>query len=329
MDLNESDPYLRIWRNVCSTAQTSFGHPVEECWFLFPASGIGDQMLMLSLLPAFRRHHPGKILVCADQRMKSLLHLYHSYFDGLIFVEGVNVWGMKPYTRFAPGHPYIPWNGVHGDGRLYEFCLDHDISLADLTRHLMHLPRSAGTAPPIVPDSVRAEAGQRFRGLGLVPGKTVILAPVANSIPHAIPRDWWTSVVRLLAAKGLTVALNQRNGSRGFDAVTLAHDTQIPGTVPFDCPLAEVIPLAELAGYHLSARSGISEILSFAAARGKVVYPIGPAAPGASGDGLDWRPSHLGAGGTVGLRRLYGNAACQEINVLPSTTPEEVLAGWF
>ena len=330
MDINESDPYLRIWRNVCSIARENFNYPVDGSWFLFPASGIGDQMLMLSLLPAFRRHHAGKITICADPRMKSLLHLYHGYFDGLVLVDGVNVWAMKPHTRFALGHPFFPWNGVHGDGRLYEFCLDHDISLADLTRHLMRLPRSAETAPPVVPDDVRSEAEQRFRALGPVPGKTVILAPIANSIPHVIPKEWWTALVRLLAAKGLTVAVNQRNGSRGFDMITLTHDTLIPGAIPFDCPLAEIIPLADLAGYHLSARSGISEILSYSTARGKVVYPIGPASPGTgSGDGFDWRASHLGAGGTVGIQRLYGNAACQEINVLPTTTPEEALRGWL
>ncbi len=330
MDINESDPYLRIWRNICSIARENFNYPVDGSWFLFPASGIGDQMLMLSLLPAFRRHHAGKITICADLRMKSLLHLYHGYFDGLVLVDGVNVWAMKPHTRFALGHPYFPWNGVHGDGRLYELCLDHDISLADLTRHLMRLPRSAETAPPVVPGDVRGEAEQRFRALGLVPGKTVILAPIANSIPHVIPKEWWTALVRLLAAKGLTVAVNQRNGSRGFDMITLAHDTVIPGAIPFDCPLAEIIPLADLAGYHLSARSGISEVLSYSTARGKVVYPIGPASPATgSGDGLDWRASHLGAGGTVGIQRLYGNAACQEINVLPTTTPEEALESWL
>ncbi|MBM3545472.1 MAG: glycosyltransferase family 9 protein [Alphaproteobacteria bacterium] len=327
MEPNKNDPYLRLWQNICQMHRQNLGYPVEESWFLFPAAGIGDQVLLLSLLPAFRQHHGGKITICADPRMESLIQLYRGYFDGLISVDGVNVWAFRPHMRFALGQPYVPWNAVHGEGRLYDFCLDHDISLADLTRHLLHLPRSAATAPPIVPDVVRGEAERRFRALGLVPGRTVILAPVANSIPARMPKEWWARLVQLLAEKGFTVAVNQRNAARGFDMITGADDGPIPGAIPFDCPLAETLPLADLAGYHLSARSGISEILAFSTAKGKILYPIGPS-PSPGPDGLDWRISHLGAGGTVSIPRLYGRA-CEEINMLPQTTPDEVLKGWL
>lgn len=324
---NQNDPYLRLWQHICQAHRERFDYPVEASWFLFPAAGIGDQALLLSLLPAFRQRHSGKITICADPRMDSLIQLYRGYFDGLIAVDGINVWALRQHTRFALGYPYIPWNSVHGDGRLYEFCLDHDISLADLTRHLLHLPRDAAVAPPIVPEAVRREAEQRFHALGLIPGRTVILAPVANSIPAKMPKEWWARLVLLLAQKGFAIAANQRNAARGFDSVSTADDGPIPGTIPFDCPLAETLPLADLAGYHLSARSGISEILSYSAAKAKVLYPIGPS-PSPGADGFDWRISHLGAGGTVAIPRLYGQP-CEEINVLPHTTPDEVLKGWI
>jgi hypothetical protein len=99
--------------------------------------------------------------------------------------------------------------------------------------------------------------------LGLALGRTVILAPTSRTLTPP-PPAFWEGLIARLRAEGWTVCHNlsasEREAGEGF-----------PGCVPLVCPLSELLPLAELAGWVISARSGICELLSTADIRLTIV----------------------------------------------------------
>jgi hypothetical protein len=135
------------------------------------------------------------------------------------------------------------------------------LHLLDLYRRLFRLPTGAPLLRPTVPPSAYDEALRRFRHQGLPAGRTVLLAPAAASI-KTHPQAFWQALVRDLRKAGWTVAMN----------TPVAADP-LEGTVPLAFPLREAIPMAELAGWVVSSRSGLCDLLSTARCRLTVVYP--------------------------------------------------------
>ncbi len=94
---------------------------------------------------------------------------------------------------------------------------------------------------------------------GLAKGKTVIVAPEANSITQ-LDTALWNRIIEGLEQKGYTVIMNvtQNEGYRAPD---------------YFCAYAESVPLLEYAGHFLGLRSGLCDIVSSAKCRKVVIYP--------------------------------------------------------
>ncbi len=240
-----------------------YGPPMAltgDTWGLISPYGIGDTYLLCAL---------SRQLLAGSGDAVSLLARPSHRDVGLLFPEGiarlsaldeVDLPLLRSWRRQGPprrGIPLVahPLNLALADGPLPR------LHLLDLYRRLFRLPPEAPLLRPTVPPAVCDEALRRFRHLGLPAGRTVLLAPAAASI-KTHPQAFWQALVRALRKAGWTVALN-----------TPMATEPLEGTVPLTFPLGEAIPMAELAGWVVSSRSGLCDLLSTARCRLTVIYP--------------------------------------------------------
>lgn len=103
-----------------------------------------------------------------------------------------------------------------------------------------------------------------FEKENLLPQKTVVLAPYAETIP-SMPNDCWVYIANVLKKKGYCVCTNSSGKS----------EPVIPGTKRVFYSYSEMIPALEVAGYFIGVRSGLCDIISSAQCKKIIVYPKG------------------------------------------------------
>lgn len=137
-----------------------------------------------------------------------------------------------------------------------------DIHLLDMYRLILRIPPYIQllTRPKVAEADVES-AKQKFAALKLPQGNTAIIAPHANST-STLPPAFWERLAERLLRKGWAVCTNVAQKEAGV----------LPGTVGLSFSLAEAIPMAELAGWVISARSGLSDIVHTARASQSVIY---------------------------------------------------------
>ena len=103
-----------------------------------------------------------------------------------------------------------------------------------------------------------------FTQNGLIPGKTVLIAPYSYTLPN-ISKKMWAQVVNELNNKGYTVCTN----------VASKKEKAIKGTIPLFIPYKQLVPFLDEAGYFIGIRSGICEILASSTCKKIVLYKKG------------------------------------------------------
>lgn len=99
-----------------------------------------------------------------------------------------------------------------------------------------------------------------FKEHHLVPGKTVILAPYANTVGE-LPVRFWEEIVKKLQEMGYSTVTNIAGSQKS-----------IKGTCGLNIPLPAVGTYLEYAGYFLALRSGLCDIAGQAECRQVVLY---------------------------------------------------------
>ena len=140
-----------------------------------------------------------------------------------------------------------------------------NLHLLDLYKFTFQLDRATELSLPKVPQHALDSAKQKMTDYKLPWGRTVILAPDANSTPtapHISFDNLWSDLARRLICAGFTVvALTNKN---------LDFLPQIP-RICF--PLIEAIPLVEMCGWVIANRSGFCDLVATANAKLTVLYP--------------------------------------------------------
>ena len=159
---------------------------------------------------------------------------------------------------FQRGEPFY-WHPLDKAPDLIRSYAGGTVAFSRMYLDMVGLPVAGTFGLPRVPEDVRGAARARFGKLGLPEGRTVILAPASRTLTPP-PTAVWQALVARLRAGGWTVCQNlsaaERDAGEG-----------LPDCVPLVCPLSELLPLAELAGWIVSARNGVCDVLSTANAR--------------------------------------------------------------
>lgn len=104
------------------------------------------------------------------------------------------------------------------------------------------------------------DSSHYFRELGLREGKTVLIAPNANTVSK-ISDEYWKNIADELISKGFDVCTNCDRNSE-----------PIEGTIGIFIPYSEVVDFLDRAGYFIGLRSGLCDIVSSTSAYMTVIY---------------------------------------------------------
>lgn len=106
------------------------------------------------------------------------------------------------------------------------------------------------------------EVEGQFCRRGLKVGKTVILAPYAETIP-TMPEEAWIYIAKALSDAGYCVCTNSMS----------EKEPVIPGTQRVSYGYAQMIPILHLAGWFIGVRSGLCDVISSSKCKKIIVYP--------------------------------------------------------
>ena len=116
--------------------------------------------------------------------------------------------------------------------------------------------------PPRIAEIPGAE--KLFADLRLKPNRTVLLAPYSESIPKEMGMDIWALLAARLKERGYSVCTN----------IVPNKEAAVPGTEGVFIPYGMLAPFLRLAGFFVSYRSGLCDIVAAVHGCKKiVVYP--------------------------------------------------------
>lgn len=123
--------------------------------------------------------------------------------------------------------------------------------------------REGPWAQPVFPYD-EEEIDAIFKERGLIPSRTVLLAPYAGkSDMCGVPMAFYAELAGKLRAAGYTVCTNTGGG---------AKEPPVPGTKPLLVPYRLIRPFCERAGVFIGIRSGLCDIVSGAKCNKVMIY---------------------------------------------------------
>lgn len=230
--------------------------------------GLGDAMLSCMYLPAFRRAKSIRhITVIGKRRMAVLYDAFRDcYDDRILLSEGAAI-RISNAMRFDPGfYLFHRWAGritlSHESGFMRHYLLKRapGLKMPDIFRSGVFglFP----DAPRQLPAPIRPDVEPLVRRHRLPPGRTVILAPYANSL-GSLPGELFEKLAGELNRLGYACVTNLDPG----------HPDPVPGTEGLTCDLGEALALAEYGGHVVGVRSGLLDWLSLGRCRITAIYP--------------------------------------------------------
>lgn len=124
--------------------------------------------------------------------------------------------------------------------------------------YVFHLHEKARMKMPVF-QPLTTDKTTKLVQRGFVRGKTVYMAPDANSVTRLDP-GIWNQMIEGLRHKGYAVIVNTEQ-AEGYHAPN------------YFCTYAESVPLLEYAGFFIGLRSGFCDIISSARCRKVIIYP--------------------------------------------------------
>jgi hypothetical protein len=248
--------------NLSPLAQALLTAVAPGEWGLAPPSSSGEVYVLCAYSRAFLDLYGGERLVIFAPR---------SYLDILRLFPDAPVRGVECIRR-----DIAEFDKVGRIGRVFK--IDYQIGNAGKDRVFGRYPghergfvplflQEAGITmdmptiqPRIIPE-IRMAALERMRSLRLVPGKTVLLAPTTSS-QREIDLNLWPRIADTLRSRGFSVATNCG-----------PNESPVPGTAAWETSLSELYAGAELAGYLITARSGVCELCATAKTAMHILWP--------------------------------------------------------
>src|SRR5215469_1121800 len=286
----------------------------DNNWFFAQPHSRGDTYLMCGLMEAFRQRRPNsQVNVIVKESHKPIAEMFEKHIERIIVVPDNELMPMcltgtqRVLAANVPIalHPHF----------LYDGCLDRltmldGFSDKEMYAHLLGLPLGASLSTPVLKDEWKQLASNIANTTGIVPGKTVILIPDANSFPSP-SLVFWTQLSERLARMGWTVITNLfgSNNQRRFVA--------FPGSIGIAPPLTVLLALADIAGWVISVPTGSLAILFMAQIKcKKTVIAVGPA----PGETMEYNQN-------FGMRSAYPFASQRKCDGLDYEAQEFELSG--
>lgn len=233
---------------------------LKKKYYFICSYGIGDTLMVCLLLKEFRVRNPGhEICLIIKSNHVGIVKMFSS-FDQIKEFKN-----LPPFFETSDSinlnRPMVLHPSSYFSGNLVDYLGYRGITLIDVYKIIMCLPSRVKFDFPKINSMARRKSIEKFNSYCLRKGKTVILAPEAKS-SDMLEGVFWDNLSKELNDKGFDVA-----------CLTLNKKNHVKGTTDVEFNLEESIPFCEEAGYLISVRSGLCDLLSFSSARLFVVYP--------------------------------------------------------
>lgn len=238
---------IKRGRNIHEELTGIYGK--KAVFLVNPVASIGDVYLMGFYVKEYVKGNPESVFIFGSHVLERLADQLD--FGHVLFMELHDVQAMIDYAKVF-GFEKVNIKLLHTGYihfRLWSRMLTYvGITWMEHYRELFGLPDSSkARVMKLIPEK---ECRNIFSDYGLVPGKTVILSPYANTI-RQFAEEFWDSLAARLLSMGYCVCTNV-----GSD-----REKAVSGTVPVFVEINSISEFAETAGYFIGIRSGLCDLL--------------------------------------------------------------------
>ena len=267
----------KIWAGYCvyKTILLSKNLPADFVLYYMDYAGSGDTYLCCSFLKCANMIRDNCVFIAPGKVSGEIARL--SGFNHIRVISKVQAFNLRKLSQFC-GKPFLLqpllyesepmiYSGVmrymQGYRNLnFMFLLENGFSeILNDSYEIVHwspLVFHAKNTTEYV-DSV-------FKKYGLKKGKTLLIAPYAgNHDLWDIPMEYYKKIADEYRKKGFSVCTNSDGAPQ---------EVGIPGTLPICIPYAHIQEFCRLAGYFISIRSGLCDLLAPVHLKEKsIIYP--------------------------------------------------------
>lgn len=235
--------------------------------YLASVFGLGDTLIMGGLLPAVRARYPERrIKVIVKAEHKQVMEFYQNRNCELIFVSSLQAKLVRTYFNAAsryssrlhfclPDKTLYVWNPEWVQRALV-------LGLLSGYKRELSLPTTVRFMVPEYPKLTHEQREALMHQYGIMPGKTVVLAPYSTTLAMFDYTVLFTKLADALNAKGYRVLTNTTD------------ERTIAGTDAFHADIHDLVCLAQDQDlWVISVRSGLCDLLRFANCKLSVFYP--------------------------------------------------------
>lgn len=247
-----------------------YGAGTEFCMHHYP--GTGDSYLAAGLLKCRlenKKSSGNYVVLLAGQAAKRVAELFD--LAPVIVLSNRDMWKLGNFWRFLPpAHTHI--TNLHyllgRDGYDIPFRMIGFRGTTFFEQYLIYAFADVRAEEFVLPtfSATSEKSDVLFAQHHLMPGKTVLIAPYANTDwPHFVPMDFWERLACRLQAEGYTVCTNSCG----------EKEPAILGTTAVQIPFSGLKCFLEKAGTFIGLRSGLCEVVSSIACKKIIIYPGG------------------------------------------------------
>lgn len=229
---------------------------------------LGDTLIAGGLLPVFQARYPEKqVKVLVREAHRWVTEFYPDRNYELIFVSPFRAKIIRAYFNVTTRRLSSRLRFCLPDKTLYSPDYEGvqrilSLGLIPSYKRAFSLPTTAEFKIPKYPKLTYAQRDTLLQKYGIVPRKTVILAPYSVTLEMFDYTPLFTRLANILKAKGYHVLTNTTD------------DRIIVGTEAFRADIQDTVCLAQERNlWVISVRSGLCDLLRFADCQVTVLYP--------------------------------------------------------
>jgi hypothetical protein len=239
----------------------------DDTWILISPYSIGDTYLLCALAKhLLLRKGGGNITLLLRTSHLGVADLFPNDIAQTLPLQEKHIYwfrGARYMLPLQPGIPFVAHPRNHAAFSVLPGIWKPTESMLKQYLKFFQFASDTPLTKPKVSSAAYLSAKERLHTLGLPEKRTAILAPDAVSV-DTLSSSFWHIMCRELQRCGWMVCINGSASSSQFGQ----------NNVPIlKYPMSEAIPVAELAGWVISLRSGLCDLISSANCRLSVIYP--------------------------------------------------------
>lgn len=239
------------------------GYSKEAVFMLCPYSGTGDIFLLGTFLKQYieKNNISNYVMVVISTPCRKVAQMFG--IENVVQISPGEVEPLLELRTFSGGIFPIK---IMNDSFVYTNTVQwlrgyKGLNFTDMLRYGVF--EFEDDVKPVLPQNTgnRSRVLELFKEKGLIPGKTIVFSPYANTLTGVDPQFWETLAMKY-SEKGYTICTNSCGDK----------EPVIKGTKGVFFSLEDAALFMDTAGYFIGLRSGLCDIISASSCKKVVIY---------------------------------------------------------